>query len=133
MLNSYGYDSSPFIDRLSEMDFRVAQRADANYAATRFTLASMLAGSHLDQLGMDLSMPVDEQFVFEAIRQTPLWPLLERAGYRTIVIPSGWDHLPMRGVDEYLADGSSHRIRDQALGSTALGVLMSREIRQLVG
>ena len=55
VLDSYGYDSSPFIDRLTEMDFRVAQQRRANYAATRFTLASMLAGSHLDQLGMDLS------------------------------------------------------------------------------
>ena len=123
VLESYGYDSSPYIDRLGEMGFRVAQHADANYAATRFTLASMLAGSHLDQLGMDLSMPVDEQLVFEAIRQAPIWPLLERAGYRTIVIPSGWDHLPMRGVDEYLADGSLTEFETNALGATGLGAL----------
>jgi hypothetical protein len=111
------------VNRLEGLGFVVSDAARANYAATRFSLAAMLSGTHLEDLGLDLSKPVDEELVYEAIRQNPTWPLLRRLGYRSVAIPSGWDHVPVREVDTYLSSPVLTEFEVNALRATALGFL----------
>jgi hypothetical protein len=105
VLRGYGYDSAPFVNGLEDLDFDVAARSQTNYAVTQLALTSLFTGSHLEDLGQDMKRPVDWALVRGALSLNPSWGFLERAGYETVVVASGWEHLPLRRASRYIDTG----------------------------
>ena len=96
----------------------------ANYVFTKLSLASFFTGSQLTDLGQNLDEPVDETLLRAVLEQNPTWDLLRRLGYRTIAVPSGWDHVPERSVDVYEDTGQLTELEYNLLRSTAIGTFL---------
>lgn len=92
----YQHDNRPFLGRLSEMGFYVADRSRANYIQTLLSLSSSLNLDYLDKLNarsddhrMILNQLLDRSAALEALRNN---------GYRTYLLPARY---PMASLSEF--------------------------------
>ena len=88
---AYGYDNTPFISKLEEMGFYVAQCSQSNYMRTDLSLASAL--------NMDYAQNLSDKFkpdtysrtqLFELLKHSSVRKTLESAGYKTIAFETGF-------------------------------------------
>ena len=119
--DAYGYDDTAFVDRLAALGFHVATDSRANYLNTELSLASFFSGSHLADLGFDMTQPPDPVRLSAVLRDNPAKRLLDRAGYQVIGIPSGYDHIAERDVDVDLDTGQPSELEYALLQSSAVG------------
>jgi hypothetical protein len=98
----FSYDNSPFLDRLREMGFYVADCSQSNYAQTELSLASSLNLNYLDALG--------DEFVASSTDRSPLWSfiehsmtrdLLEEMGYKVVAFETGYYWTQLEDADVY--------------------------------
>ncbi len=120
--DAYGYDDSAFVDGLATLGFHVASDSRANYLNTQLSLASFFSGSHLADLGFDMTQPPDPVRLSAVLRENPARRLLDRAGYEVIGIPSGYDHIAERDVDVDLDTGQLSELEYALLQSSAVGI-----------
>ena len=117
----YGYDMTGFADALTALDFSEATSSEANQSFTRFSLAVLLNGRPLSELGQDMTGPVDETLPFAALHDASAIELLKSAGYETTYVASGYEHLAVRGTDRYIDVGPRNEVEQAMLDGTALG------------
>ena len=72
----FGYDDSPFINKLTKMGFYVASCSQSNYASTRYSLTSLFQ--------MDYIQIVDGKEKVPALKNTPVLQTLRANGYTVI-------------------------------------------------
>jgi len=91
MKQAYAFDNSPFISKLEEMGFYIAQCSQSNYMRTDLSLAS--------SLNMDYAQNLSDKFTADTYNRTQLFELLkhnavrktlEAAGYKTIAFETGF-------------------------------------------
>jgi hypothetical protein len=86
----YHYDNSPFLSSLKDMEFYVADSANANYSNTVPAVASVLNYAYLSSLVHS----GDDQVSYDEIRQwisnCRLKELLHEHGYRFVSLPTGF-------------------------------------------
>ncbi len=119
----YDYDMTPLEDELSELGFDEASNSHANHVLTRFSLAVLLNGHPFAELGQDMAAPVDERLVYAVTESSSAANLLRSAGYETVVVSSGFDHLGLRSVDRYVDVGPRNEYEEAIIRSTAAGQL----------
>jgi sulfatase-like protein len=121
MANGYGEDETELRSTLTSLGFDEAMHSRANHVLTRFSVSVLFNGRPMSEMGQDLSRPVDEALPFAALRTSGASPLLRSAGYRVIVIGSGFEHLGLRGVDTFIDVGPRNEMEEVMLEGTALG------------
>ena len=120
----YGYDDEHFRQSMAAAGLTESDRAWANHSTTRFSLAVLLNGRPLSDLGQDLALPPDGTISYRATEASSGIDLLRRAGYLTTVISSGYDHVPLRNVDRYVDVGPRSEAEQALMRSTAVGLLI---------
>ena len=110
-------DNSPFIKRLSELGFYVAQCSQSNYAQTELSLASSLNLNYLDALG--------ERFVEGTNIKTDLWALngksivrqmFTKLGYTIVAFETGYYWIQWEDADIFLSPGMNTLERWEIVG-----------------
>jgi hypothetical protein len=115
---AYGSNMDAFAAALGEAGFTESPGSFSNEAVTRFSLAVMLNGRPLSDLGQDLTAQASDRVAYGAIESADAIRAFKQAGYTTTVISSGYDHLPLRDVDRYIDTGPRNEL-EQAIISTA--------------
>jgi hypothetical protein len=132
MARDYGYDMTPFLSSLEGLGFDVSGDSHANHVLTRFSLAVLLNGRPLSELGQDMSAAADERLAYAALESNSVEQLLEDAGYQTTVVASGFEHLALRGADRYIDVGPRNELEESLISSTAIGGLIDQVTGGLV-
>jgi len=100
---AYGYDNKPFISKLEEMGFYVAQCSQGNYMRTDLSLVSTL--------NMDYAQNLSDKFkpdtynrtqLFELLKHSSVRKTLEAAGYKTIAYETGFYWTEWDDADVFL-------------------------------
>ena len=134
-----GYDNSPFINRLSELDFYVADQSQANYNSTRPSITTALNMAYLpeitdwaERLGLGNAMWI-------LLKQSLVRAQLERIGYKTVAFETEYEWSRISDADIYLSLASNpltlQRITPfEALlvKSTAIKILLDSQYKLLV-
>jgi hypothetical protein len=94
----YGFDNRDFLRELERSGFQVADKSDANYVGTLWSLASLLNLDHLQELiECDASLQSMNPLI-RLVRSSRVVHLLRRSGYRIVSFASGY------GVAEFVPD-----------------------------
>jgi len=113
LLEKYGFDNAPFIDKLRSFGFFVDNCGQSNYSLTPFSVASSLNLDYVNALGDDDLFYLDPEgrpdpIKFgNLIRQNKARSFLEYFGYKTIAFETGYNWLNWTEADLYL-----HRFYD---------------------
>jgi Sulfatase len=119
--NSYDYDMSALELQLSDDGFDEASNSHANHVLTRFSLSVLLNGRPFSELGQDMTAPVDERIAYAAVQSSSAAHLLHSAGYETVVVSSGYDHLGLRSADRFIDVGPRNEFEQSIIMNTAAG------------
>ncbi|HZL95713.1 MAG TPA: hypothetical protein VFB99_18800, partial [Vicinamibacterales bacterium] len=87
----YGFDNTPFTEKLRERGFLVAQRSNANYFRTGLSLAATLNLTHLDERFASLAGASDWRPVYRLLREHRVWRSLKPLGYEYVQLGSWWE------------------------------------------
>jgi hypothetical protein len=98
----FNYNNSAFIAELEQRGFVVPPRSQANYPGTLLSLSSSLNMQYLDSMSAALGNSNLWWPAQDAIHHSLARSFLERAGYQTVFLSSGWDFTDIRDGDEYL-------------------------------
>ncbi|UEM07564.1 LTA synthase family protein (plasmid) [Skermanella rosea] len=98
----YEFDNTPFLNRLRDMGFAVADRATTPFNQTLLVMSSifsgtMLEGSQRAQSGIEL-----RDTVRSYLRHNPVMETLSRLGYRTAAVDVRYDPVRMDFLDQLL-------------------------------
>ena len=132
MAHDYRYDMSSFEASLADLGFNAAGASQANHVLTRFSLAVLLNGRPLSELGQDMSAAIDERVAYAALESNSAERLLRDAGYETVVVSSGFEHLALRGAGRYIDVGPRNELEESLISSTAIGGLIDKVTGGLV-
>ncbi len=104
VLKGHGYDNSGFLNTLREAGFFIADCAQSNYAQTKLSLASSLNFNYLDALGDQFGSGSNDRTGLNAlIHYSAVRKNLEKAGYKTIALATGYPMTELTDADHYLA------------------------------
>ena len=106
------------------MGFQAAEESRTNYMMTQLVLASTLNGSYLDRLGVDDGVPIPSGLLERAIQDPAAMRLLGRAGYETIVVPSGYEGVRIELADVVLDGPNLSEVEGVMLEGTAVDVAL---------
>ena len=98
----------------------MADESHTNYMMTQLVLASMLNGTYLDRLGVVDGEPIPSGLLERAIEDPAAVRLLRRAGYETIVIPSGYEGVRIESADVVLDGPYLSEVEGVILEGTAV-------------
>jgi hypothetical protein len=101
--NYFGYDNRPFIDRLEKMGFYVAPCSQSNYSRTQLSIASSLNMDYLEAFGSGLESVNNSTVLNNLILHNRVRQVLERLGYRTVVLESGYSPTEWKDADAYFS------------------------------
>ena len=124
--DEYGYDMAELKEVFATNGFVESEDSYANHAVTRFSLAVLLNGRPMADLGQDMSKPADDDIAFGALVQSDGMSMFERAGYEMTVISSGFDHLPLRSADTFIDVGPRNELEQVLIDSTGIGRLVDQ-------
>jgi hypothetical protein len=103
MLQSvYGFDNSAFIDGLEQRGLIVENGSQSNYPRTILSLASSLNMQYLDTMSKKMADSNLWWPIMGTIHQSQVREFLEKQGYRTVFIASGFDFTDIRDGNDYL-------------------------------
>lgn len=98
----YGLDNQPFLETLEQDGFYVADQSFTNYTQTIYSIPSSLNFDYIEPPGES----VTGQIYFSGLfRENRIMEILDRCGYRTIAIESGFFYTDQPNVDVYLERG----------------------------
>jgi hypothetical protein len=112
------FDRSAFPDALRDRGFEVVEGSRASYTWTLPTMASMFAMRHLHP-GDD-----DRRILHQLIEHGAASDVLDRAGYRTISVSSGFTAADMHSADRLLLAPQPNDLEIGIFRSTLLGKMI---------
>ena len=120
----FGGDNRGFGEELEARGFEVMRDTDSNYTFTQATLTSMLHMRPLHEIPELTPITSGESRAYPLMRVTlndnPAFDLLRDRGYRVIASSSGYEHVTLRGADEFLDDGSLNEVERHLIRFTTL-------------
>jgi hypothetical protein len=122
--DGYGLAEDPLAAGLQLSGFEESPRSWANHTLTRFSLATLLNGSPMSELGQDLEQPADDNLAIAALGNSNGMHALRTAGYETVIISAGYDHLGLGGSDVLIDVGPRNELEQTLLSRTAIGSLV---------
>jgi hypothetical protein len=103
----YGYDNSPFLDRLRALGFYVADRSTANYNQTVLSLAASLNMQYVQDLvgGQPVGFEGRARLA-ERLKQSQVRSYLAALGYELVAFETGYSQTEIRDADVLWGPGS---------------------------
>jgi hypothetical protein len=87
----FGFDNSPFENRLRELGFLVPRTVRSNYAQTYLSVSSLLNAAHVTTLAEDAGVrSKDHSLPTYLVRHNRVARFLKERGYRYLLFPSAW-------------------------------------------
>jgi hypothetical protein len=92
LASHYGFDNGPFLRRLEQLGFQVAEASEANYGWTFLSLGSTLNMGYLPELLGDQLDPkgTDREHAYRLLRNNRVATFLRARGYRYVHLQSTW-------------------------------------------
>ena len=101
----YGYDMVAFEAVLTDNGFTPSPASFANHSQTRYSMAVLLNGRPLSELGQDMAARADEHLPQAALMRSSGASLLRDAGYDVTLVTSEYEHLAMRDIGRFVDVG----------------------------
>jgi hypothetical protein len=102
MLARHGMDNQDFLQTLEKSGFFVADQSSANFVYTALSLASSLNMRFIPDLGIPLPFGSYPALFAEPIQHNLVRFELEKLGYETVALESGWLPTEVEDADYYL-------------------------------
>lgn len=99
----YGFDNTPFLDRLRGLGFAVAERATTPYNQTLMVMSSVFSGTMLEGGERFGSATELRESLWARLRHNPVMETLSRLEYRTAAVDVGYDPVRMDFLDRLLS------------------------------
>lgn len=100
----YGYDNGPFLNRLKEMGFYIADKSTANYCQTYLSLASSLNLSYLDKVTRKVKRGRrSEGVAIKMMKNSRVMRFLKERGYQVASFATGIPPTEFRHADVFLS------------------------------
>ena len=103
----YGYDNSPFLNRLGEMGFIVAECSTSNYMWTRLSISSTLNMDYLQDIPAYLDAADKDIATEDLLKHSLVRRNLESLGYQTVAFATGFPFNEITDADLFLEPPSS--------------------------
>ncbi len=113
MLAKHGMDNRDFLQSLREAGFYVADQSNANFMFTALSLSSSLNMRFVQDLGIPLPFGSYPAVFAEPIQHSLVRYELERLGYETVALETGWLPTEIEDADHYLRGVASERRKFQ--------------------
>ncbi|MCB0351948.1 MAG: sulfatase-like hydrolase/transferase [Bdellovibrionales bacterium] len=114
----YGFDNEPFLSRLRELGFYVADKSTPNYPQTALSLASSLNMEYLDHLLPGVARHnIQLKPFFTLIHQSLIVSLLRREGYSFLCYANGWNSTENMPADRLLGPPDDNKLLTLFLGN----------------
>lgn len=120
----FGYDGTPFLERLRDRGFEVAEASRSNYLLTSQSLPSLLNMARVADL-IDRETAAASAMAY-TIQVRPLasdsrvFRLYRSLGYEVIAIASGFEEVALRGADRFIDTGQVNELETRVLGNTVV-------------
>jgi len=101
MKSYFGYDNSPFLERLEQKGFYIARQSIANYCQTPLALSASLNAVYLDDLVKGLGP--DQTELSDLIGDSNVMASLRPLGYKFVTFATGFDPTEHPSADIYLS------------------------------
>ncbi len=125
LMDQFGYDNSPFMQSLIDLDFYIAQCSQANYSWTLPSLASTLNMAYLDKGSGNTEVSYSDDEMYSLIDNNRVRETLEGLGYSIIAFENGFNWLHWYDADQYLsAVGDEEGFLRLGLGMNSFELLM---------
>ena len=99
----YDFDNTPFLDRLRQLGFAIADKATTPYNQTLLVMTSVFSADYLDALVPPSSHSRLRQTLQTELQHNPVMETLSRLGYQTAAFDVRYDPARMEQVDHLLA------------------------------
>jgi hypothetical protein len=116
----YQFDNTPFLDRLRELGFAVADRATSPYNQTLLVMGSVFSGTMLEGSERLSSATEFRDTVWGSLRHNPVMGTLSRLGYRTAAVDVRYDPVRMDFLDHLLSANTITNFESAVFQRTAL-------------
>jgi hypothetical protein len=122
----YGFDNAPFLDRLRELGFAVADRATTPYNQTLLVMDSVFSGTMLEgseRFGSAIEL---RDNLRAQLRHNPVMAALSRLKYQTAAVDVRYDPVRMDFLDRLLSANTISNFEDAIFQRTSLYQLAYR-------
>jgi hypothetical protein len=123
--DAYAYDGTAFEQAMTGMGFKQATGSFANHAATRFSLAVLLNGRPLSEMGQNVATVLSDALAYASLRSSSGIALLNEAGYETTAMVSGYEGLAPGNVDHLVDTGPRNELERTVIDGTAIGGVLT--------
>lgn len=105
--NVYGYDNSPFLAKLEQMGFDVAECSTSNYMWTRLSISSALNMGYLQENPVYVAASDKDVVTEDLIKHSLVRKTFESLGYHTVAFATGFPFNEITDSDLFLEPPSS--------------------------
>ena len=103
LLTDFNFDNTPFLDRLTELGFFVAECSRTNYSYTQGAVTSALNLNYLPALfGRLEASGLDSGDIWSYLKQSQVRQQLEHIGYISVAFETGYEWSRINDADIYL-------------------------------
>lgn len=106
LLADINFDNTPFLNKLSDLGFTMAECGRSNYGYTQGSIAAALNMDYLVRLGETLEITNPGEKIWILIKQNKVRQMLEGVGYTTVAFDTGYEWSRITDADIYLSLGS---------------------------
>ena len=97
----YDFDSEPFLEKLRQRGFYIAEESWSNYSQTILSLASNLNFNYLNEFAHLPEESSDRSHLINTIKHNKVFKLLEEKGYHTTSYFTVYSPANITGADDY--------------------------------
>jgi hypothetical protein len=102
----YGFDNSPYLDKLRSMGFYITDCSRSNYGYTQASIVATLNLNYLPELDQDLKDLNLGDDIWVLLKQSRVRRQLEALGYKTVAFDTGYEWSRLTDADVYLSLGA---------------------------
>ena len=124
LAEDYGLGENQLASDLPALGFAEARDSWANHALTRFSFSVLLNGRPMSELGQDPQDAADDNLTIDLLGHSSGMFTLNAAGYETVIVSSGYEHLGLNNADRILDVGPRNELEQTLINGTAVGRLV---------
>ena len=130
---NFDFSNEPFLNKLEELGFYVAECSQSNYSQTDLSLASSLNIDYLHNLSDEFTADNDDRSaVFRLIRESMVRRTLEGLGYEIVAFETGFPWTELDDADHYLAPEHDTSFFSPSLNSFEVLLLRTTAVSALI-
>jgi len=100
----YDFDNTPFLEKLEDLGFEIADDAQANYPNTALSISSSLNMNYIEEFSGPHNPESNKMTpLYERIRDSLVFQIFKQIGYSTVAFETGYTGTEIKKADLYLS------------------------------